>query len=105
MARKMDKDDLAHINWEVTSQISQEEKYVEFNRWCDENGIIHKSVRYPVAFGSEGHLIGLAATRRIGFNEAYLYVPTRVIISEDQFRNHPEIGHIIDKHPEVFIER
>lgn len=105
MKHKLALDSMAHINWEVTHRIEKEPKYMAFNKWCDDNGIKHDSVRYPVAFGKEGHLIGLAATRRIGFNEAYLYVPNHVIISEEQFRRHKEIGHILDKHPEVFRER
>jgi len=40
-----------------------------------------------------------------GFQESYIYVPTKIVICEDQFRNSPEIGHILDKHPEAFIDR
>ena len=49
------------INWERTRELEQEEKYVRFNRWCDENGVIRDCVRYPVAFGDEGQLVGVAA--------------------------------------------
>ena len=49
-ARLRYKNDL-QPNWEVTERIEKEEKYVNFNRWCDENGIIRSAVRYPVAFG------------------------------------------------------
>ena len=76
-----------------------------FNKWCDENGILHPACRYPVAFGDKGELIGISATRDIGVGEAYIYVPTKCIINETKFRNDPQIGHLIDKHPELFSER
>lgn len=42
------------INWEKTLEIEKEEKYVRFNKWCTDNGVIRGAVRYPVAFGAEG---------------------------------------------------
>ena len=90
------------INWEVTRQIENEEKYVKFNIWCDENGIKRPAVRYPVAFGSKGELIGLAATREIGLGEAYVFVPIKCIINESKFRADPQISHLLDNHPELF---
>ena len=32
-------------------------------------------------------------------------MPTKVVISEDQFRNDPKIGHLLDAHPEAFQDR
>ena len=49
-------------------------------------------------------MVGLAATRRIGLNESYIYVPSKLTICEDSFRN-STIGHLLDKHPEVFVDR
>ena len=78
---------------------------MRFNQWCKDVGIIAPSVRYPTAFGPTGALIGLSATRRIGFQESYLYIPTKVVICEEQFRQDPKIGHILDLHPEAFRKR
>ena len=83
LARKLALEDLAEVNWEVTERLAKEPKYIEFNKWCDDNGVKHPSIRYPVAFGKEGQLVGIAATREIGFNEAYIYVPTKLAIHED----------------------
>lgn len=102
---RLARESTANINWEETRKLQAEEKYVEFNKWCDEVGIKHPSVMYPTAFGPSGGLVGLSATRRIGFQESYIYVPTKVVICEDQFRHDPKIGHILDKHPEAFNDR
>jgi len=32
------------INWEVTERLREEEKYVAFNRWVVENGIVCPTV-------------------------------------------------------------
>jgi len=93
------------INWERTSELEKEEKYVNFNRWCDREGIIRQNIRYPVAFGTKGELIGLAATSEIGFSQAFLYVPSHLMINESRIRADPRIGHIIDKHPSLFADK
>ena len=72
------------INWEVTERISQEPKYVKFNQWLKDNDIVSPAVRYPVAFGPSGQLIGCAARRSIGFNEAFLFVPMKCVICESK---------------------
>ena len=90
------------INWERTQAIEQEEKYVKFNQWCDEQGILHPKCRYPVAFGPSGELVGIAATEEIALGESYVYVPVKCVINESKFRADPEIGHLVDKHPELF---
>ena len=89
------------VNWEVTERIQTEAKYVAFNQWAKENGVISSAVRYPVAFGESGQLIGCAAKRPIGFNEAFLYVPMRLVICESKILQ-SELGPIIKKHPDVF---
>ena len=81
--------------------MEKEEKYVLFNKWAKENGIISDAVRYPVAFGENGELVGMAAARDIGVNEAYLYVPQKVIICESTFKK-SEIGHLLEKHKDFF---
>ena len=74
------------INWEKTREIEQEEKYVKFNKWCKDEGIIRPSCRFPVAFGEKGELIGISAVRDIGLGEAYIFVPVKCIINESKFR-------------------
>ena len=74
-----------HINWEVTEQLSKQEKYIRFNKWCKENGVISPSLRYPTAFGDNGKLVGISAKRTIGFNECFLFVPAKLIISDENF--------------------
>ena len=62
-------------------------------------------MRYPVAFGPTGDLIGMSAKREISLNEAYVYCPMRCIINASKFRKDPQVGHLIEKHPELFEER
>ena len=64
---RLKREEYSQINWEVTAQIEKEEKYVRFNQWCKDVGIIAPSIRYPTAFGPTGSLVGLSETRRIGF--------------------------------------
>ena len=65
---------------------------------------MHPAARYPVAFGPTGALVGVAATRDIALSEAYCYVPMKCCINESKFRADPQIGHLLDKHPELFDE-
>ena len=48
--------------------------------------------------------MGIAATREIALGEAYVYVPTKCIVNESKFRADPQVGHLLDKHPELFSE-
>ena len=48
--------------------------------------MVAPSIEYPVAFGKEGHLIGVMATRDIGMCESYIYVPVKLTINQEQFR-------------------
>ena len=75
------KESVEQINNAVTQRLEQEKKYIKFNEWCKENGVVSPAVTFPAAFGEDGGLVGLAAKRDIGFNEAYLYVPINVVIS------------------------
>jgi hypothetical protein len=54
LARRLKLESTAEINWEVTNRLAQEPKYVEFNKWLDDNGAKRPSVRYPAAFGKSG---------------------------------------------------
>ena len=69
------------INWEVTERLAKEEKYINFNKWCDEHGVVRPSLRYPTAFGEEGRLVGISAKKTIAFNESFLFVPAKLFIN------------------------
>ena len=90
-----------HINWEVTERLSKEEKYLKFNKWCDDNGVIRPSLRYPTAFGDDGKLVGISTKRTIGFNECFLFVPAKLIICDENFIKHPKLGPLIEQHEEL----
>ena len=67
--------------------------------------MLRGATRYPVAFGDEGQLVGIGATKDIALREAFVYVPQALMICESKFRADPEIGHLIDKHPTLFKEK
>jgi len=56
-----------------------------------------------VAFGKSGNLLGIAAKRPIGPEESYLYIPNKIIISDDKIFT-SEIADIVYRHKDVFDE-
>ena len=76
-------------------------KYKRFSKWLEDNGVKYPGVEYPVAFGRQGQLIGMAAKQNIYPQKAFLYVPQRLIITEITVRN-SKIAFLLDKHPEIF---
>lgn len=61
----------------------------------------YDSIEYPVAFGKQGDLIGIAAKRKISSGEAYLFIPNKIIINDEKILK-SEIGFIIKKHSDIF---
>ena len=48
-------------------------KFDKFLAWCDDNGIEHPKIKYPVLFGSgENRYPGCMALEDIGKNEAFI---------------------------------
>jgi hypothetical protein len=57
-------------------------KYERFFKWCDENGIEHPKVKYPVMFGSgKNSYPGMMATETIGANETIIKVPAKMVLT------------------------
>ena len=50
-------------------------------------------------------MIGVAAAKDVGLNEAFVYVPTRLIINESKFKADPQVGHILEQHSDFFDDR
>ena len=99
--KRLEIEDMQCINREVTDAMQKEEKFVLFHKWLNENGVRYDSIEYPVAFGKNGDLVGLAARRKIGAGEAYIFIPNKMIINDEKINN-SELGFIIKKHKEVF---
>jgi hypothetical protein len=78
-------------------------KFINFHKWLKEHGVKYDSIEYPVAFGKNGDLLGIAAKRPIGPEEAYLYIPNKLIINEDKIWV-SEIAEIVQRHADVFDE-
>ena len=70
----------------MTARLQKEAKYVKFNEWCKKYGVVAPSLEWPVAYGSDGSLVGVRAKRDIGPCESYVYVPVNLTINEEQFK-------------------
>ena len=49
--------------------------YRNFHAWLQLNGAKYSAVDYPVAFGKNGELMGLAAKKDIPPQKAFLFIP------------------------------
>jgi len=96
------------FNKELTDEMQQEEKWVNYNNWLRDNGAIFPKIVTPAAFTSKDDsesknpLWGVLAAEDIAPNEVVCYVPNKCIISTETAR-HSEIAEIFRSHDEVFI--
>ena len=68
----------------------------------DENGFKAPNLEYPVAFGEDG-LIGVGTKSAIGGLTAMLFIPQKVIITEELVRE-SEISDFIKSNEHIFTE-
>jgi hypothetical protein len=101
--RRLDIEDMKEVNWEKTREMQAQPKFVEFHKWLKSHGVKYDSIEYPVCFGKNGDLVGIAARRPIGPEEAYLFVPNTIIINDEKIMA-SEIAFIINRHKDVFDE-
>ena len=90
------------INEEETRKLQQEPRFVRFHEWLAENGAQYPAVDYPVVFGKNGELRGLAAKKDIPPCKAFLFIPDKLMITIDVAMRDPVCAPIFKKHPEVF---
>lgn len=57
-------------------------------------------IEFPAVFG--GGLVGSRAKEDIGHNEAFVYIPSKILLTVERARSHPEIGHIFNNHDSIF---
>ena len=48
---------------------------MRFKQWCEDNGVKADLIEFPVAFGKNGELIGMAAKQDIPTQKAFLFLP------------------------------
>lgn len=101
--KRLEIEDMKEINWEKTRELQALPKFVNFHKWLKEHGARYDSIEYPVAFGQSGDLLGIAAKRPIGPEEAYLYIPNKLIINEEKIWT-SDIADIVERHADVFEE-
>lgn len=86
---------------EKTQELQAEERYKNYRKFTQEIGIKNENQEYPVAFGPEGMLVGLAASKDLEAGEIYLEIPEKIVINRTFVKN-GELGPLIKKHPEIF---
>lgn len=64
----------------------EEDKYIMFKTWLQENGAIFSNFDYPVAF-TKFNIIGVSAKNKITNNEAMLYVPKKLINDSSEIKH------------------
>ncbi len=78
-------------------------KFDSFLAWCDENGITHPKVKYPVLFGSgDNKYPGCLALEDIGKNEPMIKVPSRLVVSTQAAMLCEPLKPIFYEHPQTF---
>ena len=62
-----------------------------------------QQVNFPAAFGKDENalLVGSAVKETIQHNEAFLYIPNKLLITTDRARA-SEIGFILESHDNIF---
>jgi hypothetical protein len=88
---------------EKSQQLKEMPKYIAFNQWCDDNGILRPGVDFPAAFGLQGQLIGMAAAKDIAPGTAFLYVPQEMQINKFTIEARaPEIPKMFEQNAKAF---
>ncbi|CDW76123.1 set domain protein [Stylonychia lemnae] len=97
------------INKNKTRELQQQTLFIKFHKWLKENGAIYDHcIEYPVAFSDKPdnqnfYLIGVAAKKLLGPQQAYLYIPNKLIINEYKLLQ-SEYGHIFRENEHLFKE-
>lgn len=103
LEQRLEIEDMKIINWEKTRELQAEPRFVNFHKWLKEHGARYDTIDYPVCFGKHGNLLGIAAKRPIGPEEAYIFIPNKIIINDEKILK-SAIGHLILRHEDVFKE-
>jgi len=82
-----------------SGEYEEDAKYEEFRKWAENNGVIAPKVKFPARFGKMG-LVGISCTETIEPCEAFIYVPTKMIIRSDKVKS-SAIGFILSNTPSI----
>jgi len=72
-----------------------EDKNRIFLDWCFKNGVVAPKLEWPARF--EGGLLGVKATSRIDYREAFVFVPFNLMLTLETAR-HSEISRVFEEH-------
>ena len=77
------------------------DKYRIYKEWLIKGGAKISAIEYPVAFGPNGVLTGIAAAKDIQPGDLLVEMPESLTFNRVTVLK-SEIGHLVKKHPEVF---
>ena len=75
-------------------------KYLRFQQWCKQVGIIAPKLEYPFVF--DDGLLGVRCTETIEYHEAHTFIPYNVLIDLYWCRTEPALMHIYFENPHIF---
>jgi hypothetical protein len=79
------------------------EKFEIFNKWCEDNGVWHPKVKYPVMFGTgDNRFPGLLALEPIAKGETFIRVPSKLLISTKKAFECEPLKQMFYDNPDVF---
>ena len=71
---------------------ADQEPIKAFNEWAIKNGVIMPKLKYPGYFDG---LCGVLCQEEILKQEAFLYVPLKMVVSTGKAKVHPVLGEIM----------
>lgn len=86
----------------VPNDSEMEARYLRFNKWTIENGVIYNGIQWPAFFGENHQLRGVISTKEIKPYEAVLFVPNKILITTKLAQDHEILGPIVKAYPKVF---
>ena len=94
---------LTHIDEIIAAlgdSVPDEDKYLMFTKWAEENGAIKPKLEYP-HFTPEGE-VGFRLLEDINFREAFVMVPYKLILSSKDLLKHEVLGPIYKRYRDCF---
>lgn len=83
--------------------LKKKQEFERFFAWCEANGIKHPKIKYPVMFGTgDNKYPGCMAMEDIGKDEAFITVPSNLIISTQRAMLCEPLVQMFYDHPQCF---
>jgi hypothetical protein len=88
----------------ATAESQKSKRFQNFSEWKDARGIQAEGCEFPVCWGKQGELFGVAAKQDFKPFEIIAKAPVSAMISARHVRQQLPLKQIYDLYPEVFEE-